>query len=165
MPTRVGYVLLAASTLVLGGCDSDLVQMFYKGTTKAFAACMDQAKKQSTLSDSTAKAVCVEKHSVEIAAKLGGTAGYNRSFGSIWFTGNVINESKDTVVTSFSVVIMRKDKPEGEFRTFDNQWIEPGQSQGFSIHDLQYANDERLDISNGSFSWSAEMPKGLKVVF
>jgi len=126
---------------------------------------MEQAKKQNAVSEDTAKAVCADKHSVSIKDDLGGTAGYWRSYGAIKFSGTVTNESKDHVVTAFSVFLSRKDKAVADFRDFKGLWIEPGQSYEFSIDDLDYAKDESLDISKGTFTWNTDNAKGLKVVF
>jgi hypothetical protein len=124
MNIKVG--LCAVGAFVLAGCDSDLAQMFYKGTTKAFATCMEQAKKQNAVREDTAKTICADKHSVAVKDDLEGTAGYWRTYGTIRFSGTVKNESKDHVVTAFSVFLSRNDKSVADFRDFKGLWIEPG---------------------------------------
>jgi len=152
-----------SATMLLTGCEFDINRYFYPATTKAFAACLESAKKQATVQDGTAREYCSSKHSMLVGASMSGEGNYWRAPAGLRFVGRVDNNSSEFVITSYTIYISRKDRPEIFRQTFSNEWIEPGRRSNFMIYDLKLENVRDLNIQSGSFNWGIESVRGLRI--
>lgn len=157
--TRVGLSLCAVliGSFSFVGCD-----FFQSGTTRAYTACLEEAKRQDNVTEYTAKAYCANEHSAYINQSIisASIEKYSKTFtNSIMFEGYIHNNSKDKIITSFTIVINGKDSVAIGSQYFEAQWIEPNSSKRFILF------GDNKNIDTGGFSWSTESVKGLKITF
>ena|SRR5689334_23869682 len=150
--------LLVAMALFLGACDADtlLETTWYKGTTRGFSIC----KKTVELKGLTDPALtCLERHQRSMAGNsVTGVASkssfYEPQNVGAW-GGEVKNNSKTEVVTSFTITLVSRTDPDTILlaSTFANRWIEPDSRAEF----------EFVEKSKEKGIWKVSEVKGIKV--
>lgn len=150
---------ICAASLCLSGCQ-DLLEE--DGTTSAYTKCIERAKAQS-LQDHTSKTYCRNKHQKDIVITTGGTAEYVYT-SEPWFYGNITNNSKTYIITSFTIVINASDKKTVERKSFEGMWIEPADKSSFTFNnsELMYKPPKSTD-PDISWGWAIENVKGIKI--
>ena len=160
---RVFFIVLLG--MLVAGCKDELLEQWYKGTTKGVALC----KKNSAdlgMSALTISTLCTERHQRRMEDTLEGTAGYEQHFGTV-FRGRVSNKSHEFVVTRFSVWLEHDDAPgDRTLGSFKDYWIEPDGLATFEIggNDLKYV-PKADSPQKGKFSWSVTDVYGVRVSF
>jgi hypothetical protein len=158
----VTAALLMEITLALVGCN-----LAIPGTTAAYDKCY-RALKAQNLEDNAAKISCISSNQVKISRGLVGTAGpvkYGTT--NFEFDAGLSNDSTDLVVTSFRIVV---SIPEGKqiSKTFQSQFIQPGQFQQFIIlaNEMKgvYFTDFTTDAADKPlWTWFVEPLTGLTI--
>jgi hypothetical protein len=155
---RLGLLIVAA--FLLGACDADslLETTWYKGTTKGFNTCKKAAEREG-LTGPALTARCLESHEQPMADNsVTGVASFAsfyepQNIGS--WGGEVKNNSKTEVVTSFTITLVSRTDPDMILlaRTFSNRWIEPSDRAKF----------EFFEKSKEKGVWKVSEVKGIKI--
>lgn len=160
-------VPLVCATLLLAGCDWN--NQTDSGTTKGFARCLEKSEQQVKLlviSSSVARDVCTrlnERPSTDI--KVDGTARFFEDSGDVTFIGNLINRSKNTVLTSFTVVVKIEGRKDPITKSF-NVWKEPGEIANFKIESKEIdPKPTEEDRKKEHFEWGTRDEKGVTIEF
>ncbi len=167
---RYSAIFFASAALVLTSCDyAD--SMLYGGTTIAVTACIRLNQDQS-IDEKTLRIGCANKHQKPRHATLSGEAGYTERYGKVRaFSGHVVNESDDVIVTSFRITVEHEDnkdkagKQQYDFFTVSDIWLEPKDTHYFRFDDLSYvpkANRLR-EGEEFLYDWDPFGTKGVKI--
>lgn len=153
------YAFVFATALSISGCQDILDE---DGTTLAYSKCVDRAKTQN-LQPNTSKLYCTNKHQKDISIETGGTAEYVYTT-EPWFYGNVVNNSRGYIVTSFVIIIVAGDNKTVDSKSFGDMWIEPMDKSSFTFHnnELKSIPDKSAGLSV-SWTWRIENVKGIKI--
>jgi hypothetical protein len=153
---------------LLGGWSVPLEEFWYKRTTKGVALCEAKGAGQG-LNKLTVRNICVRKHQKEIQdSSIEGKAGYVTEGQVGSFRGYVRNKSTDVVVTKYSVWISHHNAPLTITEmAVEDQWIEPGHSDIFTIEKEKLAYEPKTDDDrkSGTFDWRARNIFGVKISF
>jgi len=143
------YLLILIWFLLFQGCDLLSVEfenLKYKGTNIGVMNCVKKNKSEDTgTSAENIKRLCAKKHEKELYLVFtDGKAGFSYAFNRLSFSGNLINKSKDKIITYFEILIEYKDykaengKPISELIIIDNVWMPPKNTHRFEYFDLKF---------------------------
>jgi hypothetical protein len=135
---------LIVTTLLFAGCN-----LAMPGTTAAYDKCYKALRAQN-LEDNASRISCINSNQKNIDRGLSGTAApYKYEPTHFNFEGSVANDSSDLVITSFKIVVTMPDGKQFS-KTFQNDFIQPQQSQPFLIYDTEMKGVYFTDFTNNS---------------
>lgn len=151
-------------TLSLANCQAAL-DALDDGTTVGFQKCLERGKEQS-LETYTVRKFCIDKHERKVVVDLGGRAGWISAYspdGKYSFQGDVINNSKEFIVTKYEILLSREVAGNSQRKVFEHRWIEPSNSDhfAFSVDDIvNYPSSNNLSRDG---SWSILAVYGIRI--
>ena len=171
---RYSAIFFVSAALVLTSCNDlgDYANsILYEGTTIGVTACLRLNKDQS-IDEQTLRIGCANKHQKPRHAEFSGQATYRQSDGKVTaFSGHVVNDSDDVIVTSFRIKVIHEDnkdkagKQQKEFFTVSDIWLEPKEEHYFKFDDLSFVPKvNRVKEGDKYFhDWVVFETKGVKI--
>jgi hypothetical protein len=136
--TKAGSFFVIAFLLAACNADNLLEASWYKGTTKGFHICKMAADREGAR-DPALTTHCLERHQRSMAegsvTEVASTATFYEPQNTMSWGGEIRNNSKTHVVTSFAISLVSRTDPHTKLlmKTFSDQWIEPGGRGRFEI--------------------------------
>jgi hypothetical protein len=159
----VAAALLMEIALLLAGCN-----LANTGTTATYDKCY-RALKAQNLDDYAARISCISSNQVKISRGLRGNDARPEKYDTtnFDFDASISNDTTGLVVTSFRIVISMSDGKEIS-KTFENNFIQPGQFQHFTIlaNEMKgvYFTDFTKDAADKPlWTWFVEPLTGLTI--
>ena len=156
-------LLLLLNVTLLGGCDQ-VTAYLDEGTTIGFQRCLERGK-NSPLNQLTVREQCTQQIERPMPIEIWGSGRYTETYikNTYNFEISITNKSKDAVLTSVRVYLVRENKEETQSYLLKNLWVEPGFSSSYIFtadQILTQPKSERLKADGG---WGALEMRGIKI--